>query len=71
MNHEWVVHQDYVGKLVDGLFHHVNGALSVEDPLRANTRTVAWRLACHFQHRGCLGNAAQLYTNWMENPDRP
>ena len=63
--------QDYVLRLVDGLFRHVNEAKTGDDPWRAYTQNVAWRLACHFQHRDCVHEAVRQYSHWMQHPDKP
>lgn len=62
--------------MVDGLFLHVSGSRDDDqetlrdDPLRVYTRTIAWRLACHFQHCDCLRRAMKLYSDWMDHPDQ-
>ncbi|XP_046648039.1 aminopeptidase N-like [Daphnia pulicaria] len=69
------IFQDYVIRMVDGFFHHVGESHDDQrtlrdNPIRANTQTIAWRLACHFQHCGCIQRATKLYSNWMDHPDQ-
>lgn len=64
--------------MVDGLFRYVGESrdddqetlLRDHDPLRDYTQIIAWRLACHFQHSGCLLSATKLYSDWMDHPDK-